>query len=850
MLLGRGNVSTAAARPLQAVTPFMYPPFFGRSTEESIFDHSSPVYSMSDEKIVTYLGETLTKRCPDNEPGGVHPPNGICDAGYGGYWSYQLGNYIYYNGHDGIDYGVSYRPIIAAADADEVLYAGWADPTDHRLSLGIYVRLHHSNGYNTLYGHLSALAVQSCLPIGCANISHGEIIGISGTTGNSSGPHLHLTTTDPQGRRVDPYGWAGVPGRDALSYNQRESLWVEMPNISASSNNVYPSGNTFTSAPSYAAGIIIDNSDSRFDQIPAGCWTTFSTSQSVSQGGQLLAVSPVTSGADTCRARWKRTDAIAAGVYAISVRIPAVHATSEGALYVIVHNGITSQVVVNQAVYPNVSVADGWVYLGKYYFDGVSLEYVQLGNRTQDNPSQASGLELGADAVRFAPVIVGTLTPTEVPTITPTSTKTLTPTITKTPTVTLTPTPSNTPTITKTPTLTKTLTVTKTPTVTRTFTLTRTLTITRTPSITPTVTLTRTPTKTPTVTSTRTGTRTPPPTATVRPTNTRWPTLTPAYNVIKVYFANRSRLALNQPPYESNPRSRYVRSSLDIYQETLNAYFTGPGSSESYYYGDTTIYDGFTGYSKLEISDGVARVYLIGVCSRQRISYTIAQLLQVNLKQYPIVQAVKVYNQEGETLNPDGPGDSVPFCLDPSYNPTVTPTLSRTPTLTRTPTRTPTPTKTRPPTNTPTYNLVKVYFASNYRLSIHQQPYLVNGVRYARSIYSVYNVVLDEFFKGPGATEYTSYGYRALYDGFTGYDRIEIENDVARVYLKGTCQRQRSDYGIAELINANLRQFPAIHFVKIYDENGQTTDPGGITDSLPACLLVLPTPTFTPTRRP
>lgn len=823
LFLGQGSTQKASARPLGVVAPFLYPPFFGRASEESIFDHSNPTYNMSDEKVVTYRGETLNKQCPNVEPSGVHPPNGICDAGYGGYWSYQLGSYIYYNGHDGIDYGVSYRPIIAAADSDEVLYAGWADPSDHRLSLGIYVRLHHANGYNTLYGHLSALAVQSCLPAGCASIPHGEVIAISGTTGNSSGPHLHFGVTEPRGARIDPYGWGGAAGRDPWPYNQPESLWVQMPNISASGNNVYPSDDTFTVAPSYPAGTIVDNGSSGFDQIPAGCWTTFNTSLSVSQGGQMLEVAPVTSGSDTCRARWAFNNTLSAGVYAVSVRIPSIHATSEGALYSIVHHGITTQVVVNQTVYPNVSVADGWVYLGRYYFDGESLEYVQLGNRTQDIPSAASGLELGADAVRFAPLVVGTLTPTEIPTITPTPTRTLTPTITKTATVTLTPTPSN------------------TPTVTRTFTVTRTLTITRTPSITSTVTVTRTPTKTPTITVTRTGTRTPPATFTQRPTNTRWPTPTPVYNKINVYFANRNRLAINQPPYES-VRIRYVRSSISIYEQTLNAYFTGPGSTESYYYGDMTISDGFTGYSKLEITDGVARVYLLGECRRQRVTYTIAQLIQVNLKQYPVVQSVKIYDQAGQTQNPDGAGDSVPLCLDPSYNPTPTPTLSPTPTLTRTPTITRTPTKTRLPTNTPYYNKVNIYFASSYRLSIHQQPYLVFGIRYERSNLSVYNAVLDEYFKGPGSTEYVSYGWRALYDGFTGYDRIEITDDVARVYLRGVCLRQRPDYGIADLLTANLKQFPAIHFVKLYDQNGQTADPDGISDSLPACLQLTPTP--------
>ncbi|MGC1378810.1 MAG: hypothetical protein WA821_21440, partial [Anaerolineales bacterium] len=277
--------------------------------------------------------------------------------------------------------------------------------------------------------------------------------------------------------------------------------------------------------------------------------------------------------------------------------------------------------------------------------------------------------------------------------------------------------------------------------------------------------------------------------------------------------------------------------SLDIYMSTLNAYFAGPGSSESYYYGDMTVYDGFSAFSKLEINSGVANVYLIGTCNRQRVDYTIAQLLQANLKQYPAIQYVKVYDQAGQTQNPDGSGDSVPLCLDPGYNPAPTPSLTPTPTVTRTPTHTATPTLTRQPSVTPLYNKFNVYFASNYHLSIHQPPYLVNGVRYARSIYSLYNSVLDEYFKGPGSTEYTYYGYRALYDGFTGYTKVEIDDDIARVYLKGACLRQRADFGLADLLDANLKQFPAIHYVKLYDADGQTADPDGISDSLPVCLM-------------
>ena len=86
------------------------------------------------------------------------------------------------------------------------------------------------------------------------------------------------------------------------------------------------------------------------------------------------------------------------GFFAVYARVPLVHATSEGALYTIFHDGLSDVALINQSAFPNSSAPDGWLYLGKYYFNAASLEYVLLGNRTQD--VAAPGLELAADAVR------------------------------------------------------------------------------------------------------------------------------------------------------------------------------------------------------------------------------------------------------------------------------------------------------------------------------------------------------------------------------------------------------------------------------------------------------------------
>jgi len=139
-------------------------------------------------------------------------------------------------------------------------------------------------------------------------------------------------------------------------------------------------------------------------------------------------------------------------------------------------------------------------------------------------------------------------------------------------------------------------------------------------------------------------------------------------------------------------------------QTALNEYFKGPGSSERYSYGWIAIYNGFTGYSKFDFKDGVASVYLTGVCTSEGKDFNIADLLTLTLKQFPEVTAVKIYDENGLTQNPTGAGDSEPKCLSEYKTPTPTPTRTATPT--RTPTRTPTPTSTRRPTATPLYTKI------------------------------------------------------------------------------------------------------------------------------------------------
>ncbi|HEY3344040.1 MAG TPA: peptidoglycan DD-metalloendopeptidase family protein [Anaerolineaceae bacterium] len=84
--------------------------------------------------------------------------------------------------HPAVDFGGAMGNAIYAADNGVVVYAGWND-----WGYGNVTVIDHGNGYQTLYGH------QSRILVGCGqSVFRGDLIGNMGSTGNSSGPHLHF----------------------------------------------------------------------------------------------------------------------------------------------------------------------------------------------------------------------------------------------------------------------------------------------------------------------------------------------------------------------------------------------------------------------------------------------------------------------------------------------------------------------------------------------------------------------------------------------------------------------------------------------------------------------------------
>src|SRR2546425_4057422 len=186
---GAGNTSSKPASGA-----FLTLPFMGPHIVTSLFDHCFPDYG-TNGRVCRYDGVEATSQ--------VGGPDPSFSEGYaqtpGGH------DYLYYDGHDGYDYGLTYEPVAAAAPGT-VMVADWLDPNCRTCLSGLTIEINHGNGLRSFYGHLSRIDVAKG-----QYVRRGQVIGISGSTGTATGPHLHfgIYYVNRTGTPVDPYGWSG-----------------------------------------------------------------------------------------------------------------------------------------------------------------------------------------------------------------------------------------------------------------------------------------------------------------------------------------------------------------------------------------------------------------------------------------------------------------------------------------------------------------------------------------------------------------------------------------------------------------------------------------------------------------
>ena len=184
--------------------------FFGASVDDIL---SSPVNNLDPDAV----GDINNPNIPDgtwlfipggrreliswSAPLGVTRENpasarvlgpGACDAisggavGYGTFiWpsnNHSISGYDFSEVHRGIDIAGNTGEAVYATDAGVIVYAGW-----NNYGYGNMVMIDHGHGFQSLYAHLSAFNV------GCGqSVGQGDVIGAIGSTGSSSGSHLHF----------------------------------------------------------------------------------------------------------------------------------------------------------------------------------------------------------------------------------------------------------------------------------------------------------------------------------------------------------------------------------------------------------------------------------------------------------------------------------------------------------------------------------------------------------------------------------------------------------------------------------------------------------------------------------
>ncbi|TSC70733.1 MAG: Membrane-bound metallopeptidase [Parcubacteria group bacterium Gr01-1014_46] len=102
--------------------------------------------------------------------------------------------------HNGIDLKASVGTRVINVLTGNVVGTGNTDAYPGCYSFGKWVMVKHDNGLSTIYGHLSVISTQTG-----QRLNTGDLIGYSGNTGYSTGPHLHISIYATQGVRIEKY---------------------------------------------------------------------------------------------------------------------------------------------------------------------------------------------------------------------------------------------------------------------------------------------------------------------------------------------------------------------------------------------------------------------------------------------------------------------------------------------------------------------------------------------------------------------------------------------------------------------------------------------------------------------
>lgn len=146
------------------------------------------------DNVLRYLGGGAPM--PVNDYGFVRPLNTEVTSGFG-FRIHPITGIP--KMHAGTDFSCNKQAIpIYAIKSGTVQKAGWQNPNNHSAGFGQRVYIDHGNGLVSIYAHLSKIN----LSVG-QKVNQGQVVGACGTTGSSTGMHLHLELI-MNGQKVDP----------------------------------------------------------------------------------------------------------------------------------------------------------------------------------------------------------------------------------------------------------------------------------------------------------------------------------------------------------------------------------------------------------------------------------------------------------------------------------------------------------------------------------------------------------------------------------------------------------------------------------------------------------------------
>ena len=375
--LHRVQSTFAGTDKSQAPVPFMHRPFYGSQTvpqrTTSLFDHDKPDYEQ-DGIFVSYNGTRLTNADINNCTPGVS-----C-----------------YDGHNGYDLNLHFEPVLSEA-AGTVIRAGWYNPLNHNDAFGLWVAIDHKNGFGTVYGHLSAITVTNGEAVGVQ-----WQIGTSGTSGSSTGPHLHMGTyylNNVAWQATDPFGWSGNyadPNTVADNY-----LWVSNP----ATSGAVPPDLSANGSTVYHGATLVDDGDKGWSS--TGKWTI---DKAASEINGDLHWTYTSSGSATATATW-HPNIPKEGNYEVGVYVDQTYASSSWVpLTVYSANASKKDAAVSHIIYMDeshvgnfqgpfgtVNTGPQWISIGTYHFKAGTAGSVVMSNATGE-----TGQQIAADGVEFA----------------------------------------------------------------------------------------------------------------------------------------------------------------------------------------------------------------------------------------------------------------------------------------------------------------------------------------------------------------------------------------------------------------------------------------------------------------